>query len=51
MNENDRIPVEEIQFHPYINLEYLDRPLTPIDILDFDRAQREDKHFSGFSGS
>ena len=49
MNENDRIPVEEIQFHPYINKEYLDRPLNPINLLDFERSQKNESRYSGFS--
>ena len=49
MNENDRIPVEEIQLHPFINREYLEKPLTPINVPDFEKGQQMGKHFSGFS--
>ena len=32
MNENDRIPVEEISLHPFINVDFLEKPLTPINV-------------------
>ena len=32
MNENDRIPVEEISLHPFINTDFLEKPLTPINV-------------------
>ena len=40
MNENDRIPVEEINLHPFINPDYLDKPLTPIDVDKFEQGQQ-----------
>ena len=35
MNEGDRIPVEELQDHPYITEDLMSTPLCPIDIDSF----------------
>ena len=35
--------------HPFIDEEFADKPLTPIDTLRFERDQATGKRYSGFS--
>ena len=50
MNENDRIPVEELSEHPFIAEGLKDSPLNELNIESFtDEMNSTNKHYSGFS--
>ena len=50
MNENDRIPVEELSEHPFIAEELKDSGLNQLNIEAFnDDMSSSNRHYSGFS--
>lgn len=50
MNENDRIPVEELSEHPLIAEALKDSPLNELNIESFSEEMNStNKHYSGFS--
>ena len=50
MNENDRIPVEELGEHPFIAEELASTALGALDIDSFStEMSQSNKHYSGFS--
>ena len=51
MNENDRIPVEELTDHPFINEELMSVPMTVLNIEEFNAALEVSSkgHVSGLS--
>lgn len=52
MNENDRIPVEELNEHPFIVQEYLDTPLSDLDINSFTiEMERTKRRYSSYSNA
>ena len=52
MNEGDRIPVEELTEHPFIEGQLMSQALTPLDVLAFNEdMQRSNKHYSGVSNT
>jgi len=48
MNENDRIPVEELTEHPFIAEDLAQNALSPMDINEFN-SEMASKHYSGYS--
>lgn len=52
MNENDRIPVEELSEHPFIAEELKTSSLNELDIDRFSTdMSQQNRHYSGFSNS
>lgn len=50
MNENDRIPVEELSEHPFIAEDLKDSPLNQLDIENFNSdMSRVSNHYSCYS--
>ena len=50
MNENDRIPVEELSEHPFIAEELKESRLNQLDIEAFnENMSKQNSHYSGFS--
>lgn len=49
MNENDRIPVEELLLHPFICNDYAEKPMTVLDVQLFEKDMAKNRHYSGFS--
>ena len=50
MNENDRIPVEELSEHPFIAEQLKDSALNELNIESFtEEMNSSNNHYSGFS--
>lgn len=49
MDENNRIKVEDLLSHPFIEPNFLNKSLTELDIPRFEKDMKTNKHFSGFS--
>lgn len=52
MNENDRIPVEELNEHPFIAEQLMDKEMNELDIEEFNNeVSRTSRRYSCYSGS
>ena len=50
MNENDRIPVEELTEHPFIDSKLMDKEMSELDIDSFNRSvEATSRRYSAYS--